>query len=202
QEPEPLPYLRGGGDWALDVDLELELNGTVVSRTNAAGLYWSMPQQLAHATSNGASVRTGDLMASGTISGAERGSEGSLIELTRNGVEPLRLPDGSQRTFLEDGDEVVLRARGGALALGEVRRLGLRLEQPRRDDDVDERRRPLSRRRDAARPRAVVAADYRRRRPEQPQQRRRGLVPRAALRPEQQQLPAVPRPRPVQHPVR
>jgi fumarylacetoacetase len=69
-----------------------------------------MPQQLAHATSNGATIRTGDLMASGTISGAGPGSEGSLIELTRNGAEPLRLADGSERTFLEDGDEVVLRS--------------------------------------------------------------------------------------------
>jgi fumarylacetoacetase len=76
-----------------------------------------MPQQLAHATSNGASVRTGDLMASGTISGGVRGSEGSLIELTRNGAEPLRLADGGERTFLEDGDEVVLRSD----ALAEVR---------------------------------------------------------------------------------
>jgi fumarylacetoacetase len=81
-----------------------------------------MPQQLAHATVNGASVRTGDLMASGTISGAERGSEGSLIELTRNGAEPLRLADGSERTFLEDGDEVVLRGRAAnGVELGEVR---------------------------------------------------------------------------------
>jgi fumarylacetoacetase len=122
QEPPPLPYLSGGRDWALDVALEVELNGEVVSRGNAAGLYWTMPQQLAHATSNGASVRTGDLMASGTISGAERGSEGSLIELTRNGTEPLRLADGSERTFLEDGDEVVLRGRAAnGVELGEVR---------------------------------------------------------------------------------
>jgi fumarylacetoacetase len=110
QEPEPLPHLRVEGDWAFDLPLEVELNGTVVSRGNARGLYWTMPQQLAHATSNGASVRTGDLMASGTISGAARGSEGSLIELTRNGSEPVRLGDGSERTFLEDGDEVVLRS--------------------------------------------------------------------------------------------
>jgi fumarylacetoacetase len=121
QEPDPLPYLAGGRDWGLDVELEVELNGAVVSRGNARGLYWTMPQQLAHATVNGASVRTGDLMASGTISGAERGSEGSLIELTGNGAEPLHLPDGIARTFLEDGDEVVLRGRAGAVELGEVR---------------------------------------------------------------------------------
>ena len=110
QDPEPLPHLRVEGDWAYDLPLEVELNGTVIARGNARALYWTMPQQLAHATSNGASVRTGDLMASGTISGAERGSEGSLIELAWNGTEPLRLADGSERTFLEDGDEVVLRS--------------------------------------------------------------------------------------------
>ena len=120
QEPEPLPYLRVDGDWSLDVEHEVELNAAVVSRTNARGLYWSMPQQLAHSTVNGASVRTGDLMASGTISGPERGTEGSLIELTRNGAEPLELADG-RRAFLEDGDEVVLRGRAGEVELGEVR---------------------------------------------------------------------------------
>ena len=117
QVPEPLPYLRVEGDWAFDLPLEVELNGTVISSGNARSLYWTMPQQLAHATSNGASIRTGDLMASGTISGRERGSEGSLIELTWNGTEPVRLEDGSERTFLEDGDEVVFRGP----ALGEVR---------------------------------------------------------------------------------
>jgi fumarylacetoacetase len=121
QDPEPLPYLCVDGDWALDIELEVELNGAVVSRTNARGLYWSMPQQLAHATVNGACVRTGDLMATGTISGPDRGSEGSLIELTRNGAEPLELPAGGTRAFLEDGDEVVLRGRGGGVELGEVR---------------------------------------------------------------------------------
>jgi fumarylacetoacetase len=117
QDPEPLPYLRVDDEWAFDVPLEVELNGTVVSRGNARTLYWTMPQQLAHATSNGASIRAGDLIASGTISGSERGSEGSLLELTWNGQEPLKLADGSERTFLEDGDEVVLRGE----PLGEVR---------------------------------------------------------------------------------
>ncbi|HVA31896.1 MAG TPA: fumarylacetoacetate hydrolase family protein [Gaiellaceae bacterium] len=121
QDPLPLAHLAGGRDWALDVELEVELNGFVVSRGNARALYWTMPQQLAHATSNGASVRTGDLMATGTISGSAPGSEGSLIELTRNGAEPIRLPDGGTRSFLEDGDEVVLRARAGDVELGEVR---------------------------------------------------------------------------------
>jgi fumarylacetoacetase len=121
QDPEPLPYLRAPGDWALDVELEVELSGTVVSRTNARGLYWTMPQQLAHATVNGASLRTGDLFASGTISGPDPGSEGSLIELTWNGARPIRLGDGSTRAFLEDGDELVLRGRAGDVELGEVR---------------------------------------------------------------------------------
>jgi fumarylacetoacetase len=109
QDPPPLPHLAGGRDRGLDLELELELNGEVASRGNARTLYWTMPQQLAHATSNGASVRTGDLMATGAISGPERGSEGSLLELW----------DGGR--FLADGDEVVLRARGGEIELGEVR---------------------------------------------------------------------------------
>jgi fumarylacetoacetase len=110
QEPPPLDHLAGGRDWALDLALEVELNGEVVSRGNARTLYWTMPQQLAHATSNGASIRTGDLMASGTISGPEPGSEGSLIELWRG------------ERFLADGDEVVLRGRAGnGVELGEVR---------------------------------------------------------------------------------
>ncbi len=121
QDPEPLEYLRAPGEWALDIDLEIELSGTVVSRTNSRGLYWTMPQQLAHATVNGASIRTGDLFASGTISGPERGSEGSFIELTSNGQQPIRIGDGTTRTFLEDGDEVILRGRAGELVLGEVR---------------------------------------------------------------------------------
>jgi fumarylacetoacetase len=122
QDPEPFPYLRTEGDWALDVELEVELDGTVVSRTNARDLYWTFPQQLAHATVNGAGARPGDLYASGTISGPEPGSYGSLIELTWGGRDPLRLPDGSQRTFLEDGDTVVLRGRCGDLvSFGEVR---------------------------------------------------------------------------------
>ncbi|HXF97044.1 MAG TPA: fumarylacetoacetase [Gaiellaceae bacterium] len=121
QDPEPLPYLRVPGEWALDVELEVEVSGTIVSRTNARGLYWTGPQQLAHATVNGASLRTGDLLATGTVSGPEHGSEGSLIELAWNGERPIRLGDGTTRTFLEDGDEVVLRGRAGSVELGEVR---------------------------------------------------------------------------------
>ncbi len=109
QSPEPLPYLRVEGEQNFDLALEVELNGEIVSRTNARDLYWSGPQQLAHLTANGASIRTGDLFATGTISGAEPGSEGSFIELWRG------------ERFLEDGDEVVLRGRAGEVELGEAR---------------------------------------------------------------------------------
>jgi fumarylacetoacetase len=110
QEPPPLRHLAGGREWGLDVALEVELNGETVSQGNARTLYWTLPQQLAHATSNGAVLRTGDLMASGTISGPEPGSEGSMIELFRG------------ERFLEDGDEVVLRGRAvNGVELGEVR---------------------------------------------------------------------------------
>jgi fumarylacetoacetase len=106
QDPEPLEYLRTEGDWALDLDLTLELNGEAISRTNARGLYWTFPQQLAHATVNGAAVRPGDLFASGTISGPTPGSEGSLIELGR--------------PFLADGDTVTIRGAAGTVSFGEV----------------------------------------------------------------------------------
>jgi fumarylacetoacetase len=128
QVPDPLEYLRGKGSsvFGLDLDLEIELNGDIVSRPPFDQLYWSPAQMLAHLTVNGASLRTGDLFASGTVSGTERDQRGSLLELTWNGTEPLSLSDGSSRGFLEDGDTVVLRATapgtaGGRIALGEVR---------------------------------------------------------------------------------
>jgi len=104
QQPPPLPYLDGGRDWALDLDLELEWNGEVVSRPNASGLYWTGPQLIAHLTSNGATLRPGDLIATGTIS---EGGPGSLTELGRG--------------YLADGDEIVMRGRAGGVELGEVR---------------------------------------------------------------------------------
>jgi fumarylacetoacetase len=121
QDPEPLPYLRGSGARGLDIDVEIELNGEVVSRPPYASMYWSPAQMLAHLTVNGASVRTGDLFASGTISGAERDQRGSFLELSWGGREPF----GDGRSFLEDGDSVVLRytapgTGGGRIALGEV----------------------------------------------------------------------------------
>src|SRR5581483_7065607 len=111
----------------LAVDLQTEqmrrqgIVAATIARTNFRHLYWSVAQQLAHATANGAIARPGDLFASGTISGSSPGSQGSLIELTWNGERPIDLPDGETRRFLEDGDEVVLRGwceREGARRIG------------------------------------------------------------------------------------
>jgi fumarylacetoacetase len=124
QDPEPLDYLRVGDRAGLDIDVEVVLNGIVVSRPPYASMYWSPAQMLAHTTVNGASVRTGDLWGSGTISGSEPDQRGSFLELSWGGREPFLL-DGVERTFLEDGDEVTLRytargTSGGRIALGEV----------------------------------------------------------------------------------
>jgi fumarylacetoacetase len=107
QEPEPLPYLREE-PWAYDIPLEVTLNGDVIARSNTRHLYWSVAQQLAHLTCNGASLRTGDLLATGTISGPEREQRGCLLELSWNGQEPIELASGGTRAYLEDGDEIVL----------------------------------------------------------------------------------------------
>ncbi|WP_121253357.1 fumarylacetoacetase [Nocardioides ferulae] len=124
QEPEPLPYLGPGAVRGLDIDVEVLLDGEVVSRPPFRTMYWSPAQLLAHLTVNGASLRTGDLFASGTISGPERDQRGSLLELSWGGREPF-VAGGRERTFLEDGDEVVLRysalgTGGGRITLGEV----------------------------------------------------------------------------------
>jgi fumarylacetoacetase len=103
--------------WGLDLLLEVELNGEVVARPPFSSTYWTAPQMIAHMTVNGASLRPGDFIAGGTVSGPERGQRGSFLELSWGGEEPLRLADGSTRTFLEDGDRVVLR--GVAVADGE-----------------------------------------------------------------------------------
>lgn len=125
QVPEPLPYLRETEPWGLDLALTVELNGAIVSRPPYGQMYWSPAQMLAHMTANGASLRTGDLYASGTVSGPEKGQRGSLIELTWNGSDPLTFADGSTRTFLEDGDTVTISgtargAAGATISLGEV----------------------------------------------------------------------------------
>jgi fumarylacetoacetase len=118
-----LPYLDDDGvePWGLDLRLEVRLNGEVVSRPPFAGMYWTGAQMLAHMTVNGATVRPGDLFASGTVSGTEPDERGSLIELSWNGAEPLTLADGSTRSFLENGDTVTISATAGDLWLGEVR---------------------------------------------------------------------------------
>ncbi|MGH8895006.1 MAG: fumarylacetoacetase, partial [Actinomycetes bacterium] len=110
QDPEVLPYLRREEPWGLDISLEVSWNSTVVSRPQFAGMYWTPDQQLAHLTANGASLRTGDLYASGTVSGAARDQTGSFLELSWNGTVPVALADGSTRTFLEDGDEASITA--------------------------------------------------------------------------------------------
>jgi fumarylacetoacetase len=121
QDPEPLPYLGPGATRGLDIDVEIMLNGEVVSRPPYRTMYWSPAQMLAHMTVNGASLRTGDLFASGTISGPDPDQRGSFLELSWGGTEPF----AGGHTFLEDGDEVVLRysapgTDGGRITLGEV----------------------------------------------------------------------------------
>ncbi len=125
QSPAVLPYLHDSESWCLDLTLEIRLNGSLISKPPFATHYWSPGQQLAHLTVNGACLRTGDLYASGTVTGAGRHERGSLLELSWGGREPLTLDDGTERTFLEDGDIVSISASapdnvGGRLDMGEV----------------------------------------------------------------------------------
>ncbi|HEX6248280.1 MAG TPA: fumarylacetoacetase [Nocardioidaceae bacterium] len=124
QDPEPLEYLRVGDRAGYDIEMEVVLNGETVSRPPYSTMYWAPAQMLAHMTVNGASLRVGDLFASGTVSGPEPDQRGSFLELSWGGQEPFATA-GGERTFLEDGDEVTVRAtapgaRGGRIALGEV----------------------------------------------------------------------------------
>jgi fumarylacetoacetase len=118
QEPQPLEYLRHAGDHAFDIELEVTLRpegahkATTISRTNFKLMYWSMAQQLAHHTVAGCNTRVGDLMGSGTISGPTPDSCGSLLESTWNGQRPVKLDEGGERAFLQDGDEITLRGWG------------------------------------------------------------------------------------------
>ncbi|HEY2764571.1 MAG TPA: fumarylacetoacetase [Pseudonocardiaceae bacterium] len=128
RDPHPLPYLDDTATepWGLDLTLEVRLNDHPISRPPFGGMYWTAAQQLAHLTVNGARVRTGDLLASGTVSGARADQRGSLLELSWNGQYPLALPDGTTRGFLADDDEVSITATapgpdGSTLNLGEVR---------------------------------------------------------------------------------
>lgn len=133
-DPAPLPYLAhetdaAAGGFALTVELwlrtaamrEAAQPAVRICSGSALDLYWSFAQMLAHHASGGCNMQAGDLLGSGTISGSAPTSRGSLLELTRRGAEPLQLPDGTQRAFLEDGDEVTLRAyaeREGATRIG------------------------------------------------------------------------------------
>jgi fumarylacetoacetase len=125
QDPTPLPYLRVEDPAGYDIEIEVRIGDHVVSRPPYAAMYWSPAQMLAHLTANGAPLRTGDLYASGTVSGPESDQAGSMLELSWGGAKPLTLGDGSTRTYLEDGDTVTLSATapgalGGRIALGEV----------------------------------------------------------------------------------
>jgi fumarylacetoacetase len=114
QSPEPLSYLRHRGDHAFDIELEVShraedaSKATTITRTNFKLMYWSMAQQLAHHTVSGCNTRVGDLMGSGTISGPTPDSCGSLLESTWNGQRPVKLEEGGERAFLQDGDEIAI----------------------------------------------------------------------------------------------
>lgn len=129
QDPTPLPYLTLNGDHSFDIGLEVDIVtsegvATTVSRSNFKHLYWTMGQQLAHHTINGCKVTSGDLMGSGTISGPTKESYGSMLELAWQGTKPITLKDGSERTFIQDNDTVVIRGycekSGQRIGFGEV----------------------------------------------------------------------------------
>jgi fumarylacetoacetase len=130
QEPMPLPYLQSTGDWSFDIQLEVFLQTEKMEQpfkigtSNFRHLYWNVCQQLAHHTVNGCSLRAGDLLASGTISGPTPDSYGSMLELAWKGTRPITLPGGEQRTFLQDGDRISMtgwcQGAGYRVGFGEV----------------------------------------------------------------------------------
>jgi fumarylacetoacetase len=129
QDPEPLPYLKQKGNNSFDIHLEVAItpqNGpaTTVSKSNFKYMYWTMAQQLAHHTINGCKVNSGDMMGSGTISGATPDSFGSMLELSWQGTKPVHLADGATRKFIEDNDTVTMRGHcsknGVRIGFGEV----------------------------------------------------------------------------------
>ena len=114
QDPNPLPYLQQKGKHAFDINLEVAIEpenaeASIVSNSNFKYMYWSMSQQLAHHTSNGCRVNSGDMMGSGTISGPTSNSFGSMLELTWNGKNPIAMKDGSDRKFINDNDTVIMK---------------------------------------------------------------------------------------------
>src|SRR6516165_5574401 len=130
QDPEPLPYLRAKNDFTFDIRLEAQVQTSsmnaphLITRTNFQNLYWSISQQLAHHTVNGCNLEAGDLLASGTVSGATEESRGCMLELTWRGANPLKLPNGETRKWLEDGDRLTItgwcRGEGYRVGFGEV----------------------------------------------------------------------------------
>jgi fumarylacetoacetase len=129
QSPEPLSYLKQEGPQNFDIELSvyLESNGvaTEIVKSNYKYMYWSAAQQLAHHTINGCNIQVGDIYASGTISGPEKENYGSMLERSWNGKEPIELADGQKRTFIEDGDTIIMKGfakRGNVrVGFGEVR---------------------------------------------------------------------------------
>jgi fumarylacetoacetase len=130
QDPKPLPYLRAKDDFTFDIQLEARLQISsmkaphVITRTNFQNLYWSISQQLAHHTVSGCNLEPGDLLASGTISGETEESRGCMLELTWRGANPIKLPNGETRKWLEDGDRLTItgwcQGDGYRVGFGEV----------------------------------------------------------------------------------
>jgi fumarylacetoacetase len=128
QDPEPLPYLRQANANNYDLDLEVTFKAgrasAVITRTNFKYMYWSSVQQLVHHAACGCAMNVGDLLGSGTISGPEKDQRGSLLEISWNGTEPVELASGVTRSFLEDGDSLVMRGwcqgNGYRVGFGEV----------------------------------------------------------------------------------
>jgi fumarylacetoacetase len=130
QNPTVLPYLEFDGKKAYDIQLQVGIltnnkDETVVCNSNFKYMYWNMAQQLAHHTSNGCNIRCGDLLGSGTISGKSEDSFGSMLELTWRGTKPLKVKDGSERKFINDGDSVIMRGHselnGVRIGFGELK---------------------------------------------------------------------------------
>ena len=130
QNPKVLPYLEFDGKKSYDIQLQVGIltnnkDETVVCNSNFKYMYWNMAQQLAHHTSNGCNIRCGDLLGSGTISGKNKDSFGSMLELTWRGTKPLKVKDGSERKFINDGDSVIMRGHselnGVRIGFGELK---------------------------------------------------------------------------------
>ena len=130
QDPKVLPYLQYEGDKHIDINLEVHLetesgNSKKLCTSNYKHMYWNMNQQLAHHTVNGCNIRSGDMMASGTISGNSEEAYGSMLELSWRGTKPIEMPDGTARKFIQDGDTVIMKGhaeKGGVkIGFGEVK---------------------------------------------------------------------------------